>query len=171
MSPRNKQCRSKSLWAITAVYFAVMLASPLTAATGTATLSLTASVIDTCTVSATSAVFGNLTNSVDNDASGAVVITCTSDKSGTTVAVNGGSWFASDQRRMKSATGDFHISYDVYSTSSSTTKVIENGNVGTPFNNTALDPKTINIYLRAPSAVYNAGAYADSLTITVTYGS
>jgi hypothetical protein len=173
VSLTNKQCRSKSIRDVTAVHFAVMLANPLTAATinKTATLNVTATVVDTCTIIATAAVFGNLTTTANNDTSGTVEILCTSNQANVTAAVNGGSNPNSNRRQIKSATGDFFISYDVYLISGYSAPVLPNGNVGAPFDNTALTPKIVNIYLRAPKAVYDPREYANSLTITVKYDS
>ena len=166
MSSRNKKRRSKSLRAVAVVYFAVIFASSLTAATDTVNFTVTATVVDVCTVTPTFTGFGNLNSGNETDAQGKVTIMCTSDKTGTTIAVGGGGNEDSTQRRMEF--GGNYVPYDIYESAGRNTKVNPDATFS-PFNHSALSDKDIIIYLRAPDGSYTAGQYTDTLDILVTY--
>ncbi|MCG6903218.1 MAG: spore coat U domain-containing protein [Rhodobacter sp.] len=146
-----------------------MSAQASVAATAVGNLTVTATVIDTCVVVATPVAFASLDASAATTevTPGEIVVTCTSSKTGVTVALNGGENLSGAQRRMDDGNGNF-VPYDLHSDSGHSSEVAVNGNI---FNGdiTAAVPTAIDVYGEVPSGAYNAGVYADTVLITVTY--
>lgn len=144
-------------------------AAPAFAATTSADLTITATVADTCIVSATTLTFGSLSGATTTDeaTAGNIALTCTSNKTGVTVALGGGDSALGGQRRM-SDSGSNYVPYDLFSDDTHNDDVAINGNIFSG-NVTAAIPQSIDVYGQVPAGSYAAGAYTDTVVITVTY--
>jgi spore coat protein U-like protein len=159
--------------AVTAIA-AAAVSSQAFAATTTATLGSSATVTSNCTVSTTAVSFGdvNVISGSNVDATGGISVTCTSGTAWTASADAGlGTGATLDTRKMSDGTN--FLDYVLY-TDSSRTSIWGDGVGGTT--STVADtgsgtaqPKTI--YARVPSGQTSlpAGAYSDTVTVTVTY--
>lgn len=143
------------------------------AATVTDTFQVTATVLGSCLVSATDLAFGNYTPTSGTalDQTSTVTVTCTT---GTTYSVGLNAGLNDDGngvagRRMVYNTTNF-LAYALYSDSGRTTNwgnTPPTDTVGGTGNGAAQD---ITVYGRVPINQYvTAGAYADTITVTVTY--
>lgn len=138
------------------------------AATATTTFQVTATVLATCQVSATPLAFGNYAGS-QTDATSTISVTCTS----TTpyqVGLDAGTAGGATVTTRKMTFGAAELGYALYSDSARTTNW---GNtVGTdtvPGTGTGL-AQTLTVYGRIPAgSMPTPGAYADTITVTVTY--
>ena len=168
MSSRNKKRRSKSLRAVAVVYFAVIFASPLTAASSTGTLAVSATILDTCIVVVSPLAFPNPNTSTATNDNGtsAVTISCTATKSNVNITLNAGLNFADSVRQMKS--GSNLLPYVIYK-DSGRTSAVGNGDTLNDDDIVALTPSIISIYGQIPAASKPAGVYSDTVTITVNY--
>jgi spore coat protein U-like protein len=141
------------------------------AATTTTTFQVTATVISVCSVSATNLAFGNYdaSSGTPNDATSTVTATCTNGEtydlaldeglgSGATVAV----------RKMTS--GANTLNYGLYQNAARTTvwgKTVPTDTVAGTGNGAA---QNYTVYGRIPVGQFvPAGAYADTITVTLTY--
>lgn len=167
---------------------AVAITVPAFAATKTATLNVTATVINNCKITTTDVVFGNYDPVVVNAAAGAdifqngsVVVTCTKNAPGVWVDLDNGQNAASAgfgmTRAMKNGAANY-LSYDLYKTNpnpgpgtvwgagnpaaAGAGLAVTPGGVGAP--------NTLTVYGRCIKGQDpSAGAYADLITATVNY--
>ena len=151
----------------------IALPTAAQAATATSTLNVTATVTANCIVSTTALAFGNVNtlSGANVDSSGGLSITCTNGTSWSAAAGFGsgsGASFAS--RRMTS--GANLLSYNLY-TSAARTTVWGDGTSGTAaFTGSGSGAaQSVTVYGRVGSGqtTVPAGAYADTVTVTVTY--
>ena len=161
--------------AIGAATLAATLALPEAAIAGTATstMSVTATVTANCTVSTTALAFGSVDtiSGTNYDSTGALSITCTNGSAwSATAGVGSGSGASYTNRRMTS--GANLLNYNIYTTAARTT-VWGNGTGGTSAiagtgTGTA---QAVTVYGRVPldQTSARAGAYADTVAVTVTY--
>jgi len=162
----------KSLPLILAVMVAL---SPATAisATATDTFQVTATVLGSCSVSATDLAFGDYTPTSGTalDQTSTVTVTCTNGTS-YTVGLNAG---LNDDgngvtgRRMVYNTTNF-LAYALYSDSGRTTNWGNTPPTDTVGGTGSGSGQAITVYGRVPINQYvTAGAYLDTITVTVTY--
>jgi spore coat protein U-like protein len=161
--------------AIGAATLAATAALPQAAIAGTATssMSVTATVTANCTVSTTALAFGSVDaiSGANVDSTGALSITCTNGTAWSASAgVGAGSGASYTNRRMTS--GANLLNYNIYTTAARTT-VWGNGTGGTGViagtgSGVAL---AVTVYGRVPlgQTSVRAGAYADTVAVTVTY--
>ena len=159
--------------AVTAIA-AAAVSSQAFAATTTATLGSSATVTSNCTVSTTAVSFGNVNviSGSNVDATGGISVTCTSGTAWAASADAGAGTGASLATR-KMANGANLLNYVLYTDSArssiwgdgagGTTATISGTGSGSAQSNT--------IYARVPSGQTSlpAGAYSDTVTVTVTY--
>ena len=144
---------------------AVAGAQPAMAATATGSLSTSATVTSNCVVSTTAVAFGDVT--------GGLSVTCTSGTAWTATADAGAGTGASLATR-KMTKGTDLLNYVLY-TDSARTSVwgdgVTAGATGTFTGTGTGSPQASTIYGRVPSGQTSlpAGAYSDTVTVTVTY--
>lgn len=146
------------------------------AGTGTADMSISASVTNNCSLTAGSLAFGayDPTSATPNDNSGTLSLTCTSGASATLTLGQGlnpdtgnGSSDAAPLRRMKSGTN--YLAYSLYQDSGRATAWGNTAGTGMSTTGTG-SAQTMTFYGRmAASQNAPAGSYSDTLTATVTF--
>lgn len=152
---------------------AALSASPAFAATDTDDMLVTATVIDSCTVTASPMAFGTLTGlgSSNIDSSATIALACTPDAAyevSLDLGINAG---AGTQRELvNGADATQRIPYDVYSDAARTSAW------GTGAGNTVTGTATggvatLTAFGRIPTSAtaVSAGAYSDSVTVTVEF--
>jgi spore coat protein U-like protein len=154
---------------------ALLGAAPTAALAGTAssTMSVTATVTANCTVSTTALAFGNVnTISGSNiDSTGSLSITCTNGTAwAASAGVGSGSGASFANRKMTA--GANLLSYNIYTTAARTV-VWGDGTSSTatiPGTGTG-NAQSVTVYGRVGSGQTSvpAGAYADTVSVTVTY--
>ncbi len=164
-------------WMMTAVATAAGVAAltrPVTAASGTANLSVTATVTNNCTISTTPVAFGSYDPVVANatanlDAAGSVVVACTKGATAT-VGLALGANGTGAVRRMKDG-GANYLSYELFQESSRSTVW---GNSGSALLSPGAAPskaaRTFPVYGRiAGNQDIPAGSYSDTVVATVNF--
>ncbi len=154
--------------AILLVVLGTFLPTQLPAATTTTTFSVTATVISVCVVAAQPLSFGNYSpvSGSTLDATTTVTATCTLSIP-YTVGLDNGVNASGTQRRMALLTS--FLSYELYSDSSRTQRWGSSGAelVSGSGSGTA---QSLTVYGRVPAGqVVGAGAFADVITVTVTF--
>jgi spore coat protein U-like protein len=149
---------------------AISFAGPVYAATATNTLDVSATVTSNCAVSTTALAFGNIdvTTGTDFDTTGGISVTCTNGTAWTAEAdAGGGSGATTAVRKMTSGTD--LLDYALYSDSGRTT--IWGTGAGEDIASTGTGvAQAMTIYGRVPSGQTSpAGAYTDTVNVTVTY--
>ena len=152
---------------------AMLLPGAAQAATVSSTMSVTATVTANCTISTSALAFGNVNtiSGANVDGTGGLTITCTNGTPWSAAAgVGAGSGASYANRRMTS--GANLLNYNIYTTAARTT-VWGNGTAGTSAvagtgSGTA---QAVTVYGRVASGQTGvpAGAYADTVSVTVTY--
>lgn len=146
-----------------------VLSTPLHAAEETANLGVVAVVADTCLLAAGTALsFATInTEAASNEVTpGLVTVTCTSSKS-VNVSIGAGENENASTRRMAAA-GGAHLPYTIYKDSGRSQSIAIDGEL---FNGsvTAATPTVLSVYGQIPAGSYSAGAYSDTLLVTLTY--
>jgi len=143
------------------------------AATASSTMSVTATVTANCTISTSALAFGNVnTISGSNvDGTGGLSITCTNGTAWTaTAGVGAGPGASFTNRRMVS--GGNQLNYNIFTTVARTT-VWGNGTggTGTITGTGSGTAQSVTVYGRVSSGQTSvpAGAYADTVAVTITY--
>ncbi len=146
---------------------------PALAATASSTMSVTATVTANCTVSTSALAFGsvNTISGSNVDSTGGLSITCTNGTAWSAAAgVGAGSGASYANRRMTS--GANLLNYNIYTTAARTT-VWGNGTAGTSAiaGTGSGTLQSVTVYGRVGSGQTSvpAGAYADTVAVTVTY--
>jgi len=141
-----------------------LAAVPAGAANTSTTFTVSATVVATCSVSASNLAFGSYTGTGNTDQTTTVTVTC-GNGTGYSVALNDGANASGSTRRM--ANGSNYLAYELYSDSGRTTvwnaaaPVAGTGNGGA---------QTLTVYGRIPTGQsVPAGAYTDTVQVTVTY--
>src|SRR5450830_108258 len=142
------------------------------AATATTTMAVTATVLTSCLVTATPLVFGNYdpNSATANAATSTTTTTCTGASS-YTLSMNVGSGTGATFASRKMTFGASTLNYSVYTTAAHTT-VWGDGTGGTgQVTGTGLLGSVNNtVYGLIPAGQSpNAGAYTDSITVTLSY--
>jgi spore coat protein U-like protein len=162
--------RTAKLFAALASALAVLLIgdAPVSAATATGTVTVTASVAKNCTLSSPTLAFGayDPTSGTPLDVSTTLTVTCT--KSTTwAVGLGNGSNFVNPNRRMKDATSGDFLQYELYTDAAHTT--VWNGtNTVTGAGTPATQP-TIYGRIAISQFVTPAATYSDSVVATITF--
>jgi spore coat protein U-like protein len=143
------------------------------ASTASSTMSVTATVTANCTVSTTALAFGNVdtTSGSNVDSTGSLSIRCTNGTAwAASAGVGSGSGASFANRRMTA--GANLLNYNIYTTAARTV-VWGDGTSSTatiPGTGTG-NAQSVTVYGRVASGQTSvpAGAYADTISVTVTY--
>jgi spore coat protein U-like protein len=147
-------------------------AAPSRAATDTTTFNVTATVIAACNVTATDLGFGNYdaASGTANDATSTVTVICSN---GTTfdVALDAGTTAGAAVNARLLTDGTDTLSYALYSDAGRTTLWGDNTSGTSDVSGTGDGTnQNLTVYGRIPVSQYvTAGAYSDTITVTVTY--
>lgn len=153
---------------------AAVAATPATAATDTSTLGVSATVTANCQVSTTALAFGDVdvTSGSNVDGTGSFSVTCTNG-AGWTATADAGLGTGATLATRKMSDGTNFLNYVLYTDTDrttvwgdgvgGTTSTIASTGTGSAQDNT--------IYGRVPAGQTSlpAGAYSDTVTVTVTY--
>lgn len=160
--------------ALSGIAIAALAATPANAATATSSLSSTATVTSNCDVSTTAVGFGsvNVISGANVDATGGLSVTCTSGTAWSADAgVGAGTGATMAVRKM--ANGANLLNYVLYTDTARTTVWGNAADATTlKISGTGTGSAQANtIYARVPSGQTSlpAGAYSDTVTVTVTY--
>lgn len=162
---------------VSALVAGAMLSSALAtgqayAATATATIVVTATVLQACIVTASPLVFGNYdpTSATPTDSTTTVLVTCTNGATYNVGLSAGGGSGATVATRKMSTGGGGTMNYSMYTSAARTT--VWGNTVGTDTvagTGTGL-PVSYTVYGRIPAQqTVASGAYTDSVTVTITY--
>jgi spore coat protein U-like protein len=151
-----------------------LLASPpapneATAATTTSTFQVTATVVATCTVASTDLAFGNYT-AVQADQTSTITVTCT-NSTPYTVALGAGTFASATPttRRMTGPAGAT-LAYSLYRDAARTLNWGQTVGTDTASGTGNGAAQAITVYGRIAAGQFVApGAYADTITVTLTY--
>lgn len=156
-----------------AIAAAFVLPTAAMAGTASSSMSVTATVSATCTVSTTALAFGSVDtiSGLNVDNTGSLLVTCTNGSPWTASAgVGSGAGASYTNRKMTS--GANLLNYNLYTTAARTV-VWGNNTGGTAFlSGTGTGAvQTVTVYGRVNSGQTGvpAGAYADTVAVTVTY--
>ena len=144
--------------------FALMASGTAMAADATGTLVVEATVANACNVSTSPVGFGEV-GLEQASANGTITVNCTV-ASPFTVALDGGQSGDIDDRELTSAEGN-SLKYQLY-TSANNTAVWGDGATGDTVDG-AGPTQTLTVYGKTLGDPTAAGAYTDSVTVTVTY--
>jgi spore coat protein U-like protein len=160
----------------TAAGAAVVAGAGAYAATTTTTFQVTATVLKTCSVSATTLAFGNYTPGAGAvNGTSTVSVNCTKTTP-YTVALNGGTTTGGTVAQRLMANGLNTLQYNLYTTVADTTVWGDGTGVSATLAGTGAGVATANnltVFGNLPDNPTNQaavpGAYADTVTVTVTY--
>jgi spore coat protein U-like protein len=170
---QTRSFRTLRLAAAAGFVLAAAAAQPAYAATTSSTLDVNATVTSNCDVTTTPIAFGNVdvTSGSDVDGTGGVSVTCTSGTAWS-AAADAGAGTGATLTDRKMADGANLLNYAIY-TDGARTSVWGDGVSGTAtIDGTGTGTAQANtIYGRVPSGQTSlpAGAYDDTVTVTVTY--
>jgi spore coat protein U-like protein len=164
----------RTLAALTALGAVLALNVPgVAAATATANLTVSATVINNCTISTAALAFGSydpvVANQTNNlDGTGTVTVACTRGAT-TTIGLGAGSNASGSTRRMAGGTGNF-LSYELYSDSGRSTVWNTGAGVLTPVAAPSRAARDFTVYGRiAGNQDVPAGSYTDTVVATVNF--
>lgn len=149
---------------------AAVLPTTASAATATSTLTVTATVLSSCTVAPATLAFGNYDPSATSatTASTSIIVTCTGAATGQVGLDQGANGTSVTARQM--ANGTQKLNYNLYQDSGRTTNWGNTTGTTVAFSTTGLGSDTLTVYGSIPAGqAPNAGAYTDTVNITVTY--
>lgn len=140
--------------------------TPIHAATATGTIAISATVIATCVVGSGAIAFGNYAGS-ELSGTTALSVTCTNG-TGYSVLIDAGSSGGDTTTRLMTGPGTDKLQYKVWQDSGHSVNWNDTDSVVTGTGNGLV--QTINVYATVPSSqTIEAGAYTDTLTVTVSY--
>lgn len=143
------------------------LFSEAQASTATGTLNVTLTITSVCSVTASNMAFSSMPTGTTTSANATSTITVNcSNGAAYTVALDNGQNVSSSQRRMRLGATSNYINYNIYSDSGySVPWATLTGQTGSGSN------QTITAYGNVPSAqaIATSGAYADQVTVTISY--
>ena len=158
---------------------ALVVAMPMFAATKTANLPISATVISNCTISTAPVAFGNYdpvvanaaTPAGDLPATGSVIVACTKGATGLRIDLDNGGG-APGARRMTGPPANL-LNYDLYTDAAHTTRwgagAAVGGGLSIP-DAPSKAPRTFTVYGLLPGAQdVAAGAYTDTVIATINY--
>ncbi|MDQ2092704.1 Csu type fimbrial protein [Rhodalgimonas zhirmunskyi] len=153
-----------------ALALALAAGSSAQAAEETGNLGVLAVVADTCilaTGTALSFATINTTTTSNQVTPGLVTVTCTASRASVDVKIGAGDNASGGTRQMKSTAGDF-LPYSIYSDSGHASEIAIDGTLYDE-GITAAVPTVLPVYGQIPAGSYNAGAYSDTLLVTLSY--
>lgn len=144
-------------------------AAPAMAATATANLAVSMSILGSCTVTGGALNFGSLTTlSASVDVASTISVNCTSGAA-YTVGLSAGAGTGATYAARKMSAGASSVTYALYQDLARTTVWGETGSAALSGTGSGA-AQTLNVYGRVPAqAVPGAGTYSDTVTVTVTY--
>lgn len=152
-----------------AVFLPAPGAVPLAAGTVSSTMAVTATVEESCHLAARPLVFGAVrAESGSADAQSSVVLACTPEAS-YVVMMDAGRYCAGGARRMADTAGTRFVAYEIYSNAARTRRW-----GASPANSvSAVIPAggrvELDVYARLAATETPAGAYQDTVTVTVAF--
>jgi spore coat protein U-like protein len=149
-------------------YFCSNVAS---AATATATFSVSATVVKACVISATPLSFGTYdpTTASPVDGTTTVTVTCTNGTS-YNVGLNAGTSAGATVTSRKMTQGSNTLNYALYQDAARTTNWGNTVGTDTVSGTASVSPANLTIYGRvAPAQNVPVGTFSDTITATVTY--
>jgi spore coat protein U-like protein len=151
----------------------VLAATPASAATTSTTLNVSATVTANCTVSSSAVAFGSVNplSGSNVDATGGITVTCTNG-TGWTAAAGVGSGTGATFASRKMTAGANLLNYTLYTDAARTTVWGDGTGATGQFSNTGSGvAQAVTVYGRVPSGQVTVppGAYADTVSVTVTY--
>lgn len=153
-----------------AALLALAVAAPAMAAEETGNLGVTAIVADTCILATGTALsFATIdqTQASNQTVPGLVTVTCTASRANVDVSIGGGNNASGGVRQMESTTGDM-LPYTIHSDSGHLSEIAIDGTLYDQ-GITAAVPQVLSVYGQIPAGSYNAGAYSDTLLVTLSY--
>ena len=149
---------------------ACWLGGPAQAATDSTTMAVTATVLTACTVAATPLAFGNYDPTAGNtDATATVTVICTGGTPYNLQMSQGSNGVSVSNRRLLSGVSDY-LPYALYRDASRTQNWGETNGTDTVSGTGVISGNTHTVYGRiASGSTAVAGAYADTITVTVSY--
>ena len=152
---------------------ALIAATPAAqAATAQTTMAVTATTLNACAVVALPLVFGNISqvNGTATDSQTTLTVTCTPGVN-YNVGLDQGAHASGGTRQMQAVLGTSTIPYSLYSDSTRTTTWGNTVNTDTVPGTAGVLPAIYQVYGRVPgnATIVGAGAYADVVTVTVTF--
>ncbi len=161
--------KPSSVFARLAVLSSLLLASSAIAATTTtATFQVTANVQATCQLSATNLNFGTYTGTLTANTS-TITVSCSNNQS-YNVGLDAGTGGGAVTTRKMAGPGGAVLGYALYRDANHTSNWGNTVGTDTVQGTGAGSAQTITVYGQMPAAEYvMAGAYADTVTATITY--
>ncbi len=160
--------------AVTGILGTLAFSQALQAATATANLSVTATVVGQCTVTApTTLAFGNYdpvtaNASTDLDAQTNISVACTKGTPSVWIGLNTGANAASGVRRM--ASGTERLTYEIYSDAPRSTVWGNTLATGVSYTAASKAAANLTVYGRvAPGQDVAVGSYTDTVVATVNF--
>ncbi len=152
---------------------AAITAAPAFAATTSTTLNVSATVTSNCTVSSSALAFGNVDplSGSDVDSSGGITVTCTNGTAWSAAAGVGGGTGASFADRFMNSGGNL-LAYNLYTDAARSSVWGDGtGSTATISDTGSGVAQAVTVYGRVASgqATVPPGAYADTVSVTVTY--
>lgn len=165
----NKNIISK----IAVAGLAIVVSSASSAATGTSSIPVTATVASQCTISATALNFGayDPNQATDDTAASTISVTC-SNQLPVTIALDAGtSTGATETARLMVLAGKPSMKYAIYSDAGRANNWGSSAGTQSTTGAGTNTPVVLNVYGSIPKNQYavGVGAYSDSVTATVTY--
>lgn len=164
--------RNMRLFAFTGMAIAAVAAQPAFAATTSSNLGVSATVTSTCVVTTSAVAFGNVdvTPGTAVNGTGGISVICTSGTAWAASA-DAGQGLGALLTTRKMTSGTNLLDYGLYTDSGHTTSW-GNGITGSTISDTgsgSAQAKTVYGQILASQAGKPAGAYADTVAVTVTY--
>ena len=154
------------------VVAATLCAAPAFAGTATGSMAVSALVLESCTVVATPMLFGALTEvgSANVDSTATLTLTCTPNAD-FYIGMNDGTNASSGQRRLKHSANAEFLNYNLYIDAGRSQPWGNTAGTNTKPGTAPLGTSIHTVYGQIPAGVagVSAGAYADTVTVTVTF--
>lgn len=156
------------------VFAAVAIGAPVAAFAGTSstTLPVSAIVLDNCTVVALPLAFGTLTDVGEEnvDSSATLTLACTPNAD-YDISMDNGLNASSGVRRMKSATANEFLPYEIYTSNARTQRWGNTSGTDTVSGSAPLGVASVTAFGRIPAGVaaVSAGSFSDTVTVTINF--
>ena len=151
---------------------AVTAGAPAFAGTATGSMLVQATVLESCTVVATPMLFGALTDvgSANVNSTATLTLACTPNAD-FDIAMNDGTNASSGQRRLKHSANAEFLNYNLYIDAGRSQPWGNTAGTNTKPGTAPLGTSVHTVYGQIPAGVagVSAGAYADTVTVTVTF--
>jgi len=163
----------KILMSIISLAFMALSTSAMAATTAPAPLAVSATGVISCTSTSADIVFGTYDATVDKTASGSAGATCNAGAVALTISIDTGANYDTVGATRRLINGSNYLNYEIYQTSAQTT-IFGDGTHGSTvsMNSGSTAPHAashtaLGVLLAGQSLV--AGAYSDTVNVTVTY--